>query len=130
MKNILVIMILAGSGYWYYNNIVSPPLLGKWAPDEKTFLSIAYKNGMPKSQAKSIKKLVGSISMTIKDDGKITYDFGKVGGDLSYESSPRIDGCFDLDVVKLGSYKACVENGMLAMHSNQDGKVEYYTKIQ
>lgn len=138
MKNILIIMILAGGGYWYYNNVVSSPLLGKWVPDEKSFLNMtknAKSYGMSSSQEKRvkeiiIKKLTKNVSMLIKDDGHITYNFGKVGGDLSYESSPRFDGCFDLDVDQLGSFKACVENDMLAMHSHNDGKTEYYTKIQ
>jgi hypothetical protein len=103
--------------------------LGEWAPDEKAFLSMAYKNGMPPSQANSIKKLVNNSSMVIKNDGEITYKFGEVGGDFSYESTPRTDGCFDLDITQLGYFKACVENGMLAMHSNKDGGVEYYTRI-
>lgn len=126
MKKLLLLLMLCGAGYWYYENVYSLPIHGVWAPDQNELMGRAYKSArMTPDQAAQLKTYIASTRVVIARQS-IEFQMPGLEGTFDYSVSRSGDHCFLVDVAKVGHFDACVEGNTLTMRNTKTGYLETY----
>jgi len=129
MKNTIVILAIAFTGYFGYQKYFSNDLYGQWQLDVEKMVGQLADTGLPQASIDAFRKQLGSGRTTTTISKKlISFEIDGQRVDYPYSTLAKNGKCTTIEVDKK-TLDYCTKDNTLEVHNQKNAMFEVYTRL-